>query len=60
MAVFRYDHFYGILTGCPKGVRFENGSLLPMDGIINQNLEDDMHVWVILKGTFASCLIAGF
>lgn len=31
VAVFRYNHFYGKLDGCPKGVRFETGALLPMD-----------------------------
>ena len=50
MAVFRYEHFHGSLNGTPKGVRFESGDLLPMDGIISDHLQDDSHVWVILKG----------
>ncbi|KAL4463525.1 hypothetical protein ABPG72_014928 [Tetrahymena utriculariae] len=49
VAVFRYEHFYGNLSGTPKGVRFESGDLLPMDGIISDHLQDDSHVWVILK-----------
>ncbi|EGR28310.1 hypothetical protein IMG5_178900 [Ichthyophthirius multifiliis] len=50
VAVFRYEHFYGNLSGTPKGVRFESGDLLPMDGIISDHLQSDSHVWVILKG----------
>mmetsp|Transcript_21689 Transcript_21689/g.25171 ORF Transcript_21689/g.25171 Transcript_21689/m.25171 type:complete len:116 (-) Transcript_21689:190-537(-) len=49
VAIFRYDHFYGSLTGTPKGIRFENGTTLNMDDIINENLKEDQHVWVILK-----------
>ncbi|KRX07013.1 hypothetical protein PPERSA_07176 [Pseudocohnilembus persalinus] len=50
VAVFRYEQFFEPVNGCPKGVKFETGDLLPMDGIINQVLDDEMHVWVILKG----------
>lgn len=50
MAIYRYDHFFGMLTGTPKGVKCDTGALLPMDGIISEHLEDEMHVWVILKG----------
>lgn len=38
VAVFRYEHFHGSLNGTPKGVRFESGDLLPMDGIISDHL----------------------
>lgn len=49
MAVFRYEHFFEAIDGTPKGVRFETGEFLPMDDLIKQHLEDEMHVWVILK-----------
>ena len=39
-----------IWSGTPKGIRFESGTLLSMDDIINEQLQDDIHVWVILKG----------
>lgn len=39
-------------SGTPKGIRFENGTTLNMDDIINENLKEDQHVWVILKGLF--------
>ena len=57
VAVFRYDHFYGTLNGTPQFIRFESGSnqsktYLPMDGIIQEHLQDEMHVWIILKGIF--------
>jgi hypothetical protein len=37
-------------SGTCKGLRFENGTLLRMDDILNEQLQDDAHVWVILKG----------
>ena len=33
-----------------KGIRFENGTQLRMDDIINEQLQEDAHIWVILKG----------
>jgi len=49
VAIFRFDYFFGQNTGTCKGLRFENGTLLRMDDIINEQLQDDAHIWVILK-----------
>jgi hypothetical protein len=45
-----FDILVNALTGTCKGLRFENGTLLRLDDIINEQLQDDVHVWVILKG----------
>lgn len=52
VAVLRYDYSCGMITGLPHGLRFENGTILNMDGIINENVQEDSHIWVILKGFF--------
>lgn len=59
VAILRYDHFYGPLNGTPKGIRFENGTFLPMDDIIGDTLKDGQHVWIILKGLIdiLACLV---
>lgn len=46
----RFDDSNGMLTGFSKGVRFENGTLVNMDGVINEHLQDESHIWVILQG----------
>ncbi len=38
------------MIGTVRGLRFENGTQLRMDDIINEQLQDDTHIWVILKG----------
>lgn len=40
-------------TGYLVGMRFENGTLLQIDDVINQQLENDMHVYAILSGILA-------
>lgn len=40
------------MKGTCKGLRFENGTIISGDGIINEQLKDDSHVYVILKGIF--------
>ena len=50
VAVHRYDHLFAIDPGMAKGVRFENGVMLNLDDIINQQLAEDAHVWIMLKG----------
>lgn len=36
--------------GTTKGVRFENGTMLNLDDMIQDRMKDDVHVWVLLKG----------
>ena len=50
VAMLRFDHLSGMLTGLPRGLKFEDGSMLNMDGIVNEHIQDETHVWVILKG----------
>lgn len=50
MAILRYSNLSGMLTGLPKALRFEDGNLLNLDGIINENIQEEAHIWVILKG----------
>lgn len=38
------------LVGNPKGMRFESGEVLHMNERICENLKDESHVWVVLKG----------
>jgi len=50
VAVLRYDSSCGMLTGLPRGLRFEDGSILNLDDIVNEHIQEEAHVWVILKG----------
>jgi len=54
VAIHRYNHFNSADVGVAKGVRFDNGTNLVMDDIINEHLSDDSHVWVVLKGNLRS------
>ena len=36
--------------GVPQGIRMENGTLLDMEKPINEQLPDDEHVWILLRG----------
>ena len=40
------------LIGNPKGMRFESGEVLHMSERVCENLKDESHVWVVLKGLF--------
>ncbi len=53
VALHRYEHFFGVDPGLAKGMRFENGQLIDMDFIISDKLEEETHVWVILKEDLA-------
>ena len=53
MALHRYEHFHNQDPGLAKGMRFENGTLIDMDITICDKLENDTHVWVILKEDLA-------
>ena len=48
--MIRFDHLSGMLTGLPRGLKFEDGNMLNMDGIVNEHIQDEAHVWVVLKG----------
>ena len=50
VAIHRFDSNYAMETGLAKEIRFENGVILNMDGIISDELQDDIHVYVVLKG----------
>jgi hypothetical protein len=43
-----------MLTGLPRALRFEEGNILNMDGIVNEHIQDEAHVWVMLKGHFSN------
>ena len=45
-----FKHKLTIVEGTVRGLRFENGTQLSMDAIINEQLQDDAHIWIILKG----------
>lgn len=49
VAVHRYEHFFGVNTGVCRALRLEDGSPIDVHGIINNTLEEEMHVWVVLK-----------
>ena len=53
VALHRYEHFEATDPGLAKGMRYENGQLVDMDCIITDKLENDVHVWVILKEDLA-------
>lgn len=53
VALHRYEHFFGVDPGLAKGMRYENGTLIDMDNIICDKLENEIHIWVILKEDLA-------
>jgi len=53
VALHRYEHFFNVDPGLAKGMRYENGTLIDMDSIICDKLENEIHVWVILKEDLA-------
>jgi hypothetical protein len=53
VALHRYEHFESSDPGLAKGMRYENGAMIEMDCIISDKLENDVHVWVILKEDLA-------
>ena len=46
VALHRYEHFEATDPGLAKGMRYENGQLIDMDGIITDKLENDVHVYI--------------
>ena len=50
MAIHRFDAYCAIETGLMAQMRFENGVELNIDGMISEELTDDVHVYVILQG----------
>ena len=53
VALHRFEHFFGVDAGMAKGVRYESGAQIDMDKIICDELEEDIHVWIILKEDMA-------
>lgn len=53
VAIHRYDPYYAMETGLAKELRFENGVILNTENAIVDELQDDIHVYVILKGMIA-------
>jgi hypothetical protein len=50
VAIHRFDPFCGIETGLMAEMRFENGVQLNIEGMISEELTDDVHVYVVLLG----------
>ena len=48
VAIHRFDPFCAIETGLMAEMRFENGVCLNIDGMISEELTDDVHVYVVL------------
>mmetsp|Transcript_10324 Transcript_10324/g.15095 ORF Transcript_10324/g.15095 Transcript_10324/m.15095 type:complete len:90 (-) Transcript_10324:41-310(-) len=48
-AMARYDSNFGLELGVPKGLQTDEGNMLDDHAIISSTLEDDQHVWVLLK-----------
>jgi len=44
VAIFRYEHFSEPLNESPRGVKGDDGLLIPMKEIISQHLQDEAHV----------------
>ena len=59
VAIHRYDPYFALDTGLAQEVRFENGVLLNIEGMISEELTDDLHVYVHLRGKqqFNQCLM---
>jgi len=50
VAIHRYDPFFALDTGLAAEARFENGVLLNIDGMISDELTDDLHIYINLAG----------
>jgi len=50
VSIHRLDSFSAIDTGLMAEMRFENGVQLNIDGMISDELTDDVHVYVVLSG----------
>lgn len=50
VAIHRYDSNSAIETGLMAEMRFENGVQLNIEGMISEELTDDLHVYVVLYG----------
>ena len=50
MAIHRYDPMYAMETGLAEKMTFENGVYLNIENMISEELTDDLHVYVQLKG----------
>ena len=53
VAIHRYEHFHNQDPGLAKGMRYENGTLIDMEVTICDKLENNTHVWVLLKEDLA-------
>ena len=60
VAIHRYDPYYALDTGLMEEMRFENGVKLNVDGVIAEELTDDVHVYVVLLGKQGSYFTRGF
>ena len=49
VALHRYQHLYNQDPGLAMGMRFESGNEINMEATIFCELQNDSHVWVILK-----------
>lgn len=53
VALHRYEHFHHADPGLAKGMRFENGQMINMERVVCEALENESHIWVILKEDLA-------
>eukprot|EP00742_Colponemidia_sp_Colp-10_P007856 GILJ01008472.1.p1 GENE.GILJ01008472.1~~GILJ01008472.1.p1 ORF type:complete len:114 (+),score=8.89 GILJ01008472.1:61-402(+) len=53
VGVARYDKTLGMELGLPRGIRFEDGTRLDMADVVNAKLQEDDHVWVLLRDDVA-------
>ena len=52
VAIHRFDSNFAMDTGLMAELKFENGVQLNIDGMISEELADDVHVYVVLYGKF--------
>ena len=52
VGVARYDHSLGVALGRPLGIRQEGGCMYAPRALVRNELKDDQHVFVVLKGDF--------
>jgi hypothetical protein len=50
VGIARYDSNFGLELGVPKGLQSDEGVVFDPNGIINQHISDNQHVWVLIKG----------
>ena len=50
VAIHRHDQSCAMETGLMAEIRFENGVQLNVEGMISEELTDDVHLYVILLG----------